>query len=42
VLESTEDVVTVEGELHAGDKVCALCSGKFMAVKQGHPAFHRW
>lgn len=42
VLESTDDVVTVEGELLAGDKVCDRCTGKFMAVKEGHPAYHRW
>lgn len=42
VLESTEDTVTVEGELYAGDKLCDRCTGKFMAVKEGHPAYHRW
>lgn len=42
VLESTDDVVTVEGELYAGDKVCDRCVGRFMAVKEGHPAYHRW
>ena len=42
VLESTDDVVTVEGELYAGDKICDRCTGKFMAVKEGHPAYHRW
>lgn len=42
VLESTGDVVTVEGELYAGDKLCDRCTGKFMAVKEGHPAYHRW
>lgn len=42
VLESTDDVVTVEGELMAGDKICDRCEGKFMAVKPGHPAYHRW
>lgn len=42
VVESTEDVATIEGELTAGDKVCDRCTGKFMAVKEGHPAYHRW
>jgi acyl-coenzyme A thioesterase PaaI-like protein len=42
VVESTEDVVTVEGELYAGDKLCDRCKGRFMAVKEGHPAYHRW
>jgi len=36
------DVVTVESELYAGDKVCDLCTGRFVAVKPGHPAYHRW
>lgn len=36
------DIVTVEGELYAGDKLCDTCIGKFVAVKPGHPAYHRW
>ena len=42
VVESTEDRATVEAELIANDKVCATCRGLFVAVKEGHPAFHRW
>lgn len=42
VVEAVGDVVTVEGELIAGGKVCDRCTGKFMAVKEGHPAYHRW
>ena len=42
VVESTEDRATVEAELIAGDKVCATCRGLFVAVKEGHPAYHRW
>ena len=43
VVESTDDRATVEGTLfsHAG-KACASCRGTFVAVKEGHPAFHRW
>ncbi|PYI47458.1 MAG: PaaI family thioesterase, partial [Verrucomicrobia bacterium] len=26
----------------AGGKVCAICRGIFVAVKEGHPAYHRW
>ena len=33
---------TVEGTLKVGDKICATCSGVFVAVKEGHPAYHRW
>lgn len=42
VLESTEDRAIVEAELIAHDKVCATCRGTFVAVKPGHPAYHRW
>ena len=42
VTESKEDRATVEGTLTAGGKVCATCVGIFVAVKEGHPAFHRW
>ena len=35
-------IVTVEGTLKVGDKICATCSGVFVAVKEGHPAYHRW
>lgn len=34
--------VTVEAELRAGEKVTATCRGVFVAVKPGHPAYHRW
>jgi acyl-coenzyme A thioesterase PaaI-like protein len=36
------DRATIEGALRSGDKVCATCRGTFVAVKEGHPAFHRW
>ena len=42
VIDSTNDRATVEGTLTAGGKVCATCRGVFVAVKEGHPAFHRW
>jgi len=42
VTESTGDRATVEAELIANDKVCATCRGLFVAVKEGHPAYHRW
>lgn len=32
----------IEGELISDNKICATCTGVFVAVKQGHPAFHRW
>jgi acyl-coenzyme A thioesterase PaaI-like protein len=42
VVESTDDRAVVEAELVAHGKVCATCRGKFVAVKPGHPAYHRW
>ena len=36
------DSVQVESQLIAGGKVTAKCSGRFVAVKPGHPAYHRW
>lgn len=42
VVESSEDRATVEAELIVDDKVCDTCRGTFVAVKEGHPAYHRW
>ncbi|MCI0572951.1 MAG: PaaI family thioesterase [Myxococcaceae bacterium] len=41
-VEVSGDRVTVEGTLEAGGKVTATCRGTFVAVKPGHPAYHRW
>jgi uncharacterized protein (TIGR00369 family) len=42
VVESSADRATVEASLEAGGKLTATCRGVFVAVKEGHPAFHRW
>lgn len=42
VVESSDELATVEGELIARHKVTATCRGTFVAVKPGHPAYHRW
>jgi acyl-coenzyme A thioesterase PaaI-like protein len=42
VVESTADRAIVEATLAAGGRVCATCRGTFVAVKEGHPAYHRW
>lgn len=42
VVDSKPDRATVEATLTAGGKVCATCRGTFVAVKPGHPAYHRW
>ena len=39
---SGDDRATVEATLSASGKVTATCRGEFIAVKEGHPAFHRW
>ncbi|GMV13206.1 MAG: PaaI family thioesterase [Polyangiaceae bacterium] len=36
------DKAVVEARLEAGGKVTATCRGVFVAVKEGHPAYHRW
>ena len=41
-LEISDDRAVIEGTLSAGGKVCATCRGTFVAVKEGHPAYHRW
>ena len=42
VVELDGDRAKIEMELSAEGKVCAVGSGLFVAVKEGHPAYHRW
>jgi len=42
VVESTSDKAIIEAELSANEKVCATLRGTFVAVKENHPAYHRW
>jgi len=42
VIEVKGDRAIVEASLEAGGKVGATCRGTFVAVKPGHPAYHRW
>ena len=42
VVGSSEDRATVEVELEAGGKTTSTCRGVFVAVREGHPAYHRW
>lgn len=42
VLESSADRALVEATLEANGKITATCRGNFVAVKEGHPAYHRW
>ena len=42
VVEVDGDRVTSEGELVTGGQVCATVRAVFVAVKPGHPGYHRW
>ncbi|HEY1253112.1 MAG TPA: PaaI family thioesterase [Thermoanaerobaculia bacterium] len=42
VIESEGDRAVVDATLEANGKVTATCRGTFVAVKPGHPAYHRW
>jgi acyl-coenzyme A thioesterase PaaI-like protein len=42
VVESGADRATVEATLSTDGVVTATCRGVFVAVKPGHPAYHRW
>ncbi len=42
VMEATADRAVVEATLSSGGIVCATGRGTFVAVKPGHPAYHRW
>ena len=42
VSELSDPKCVVDAELIAGGKVCATCRGVFVAVTEGHPAWHRW
>ncbi|MDE3112685.1 MAG: PaaI family thioesterase [Chloroflexota bacterium] len=42
VVDLGEDRATVEATIDAGGRTCATARGTFVAVKEGHPAYHRW
>ena len=42
VVESTDDRAVVDATIEANGKVTATCRGTFIAVPEGHPAYHRW
>ena len=41
-VEIRDDRAVIEATLTAAGKVTATCRGTFVAVKEGHPAYHRW
>ena len=42
VVSSRRSRVETEATLSSGGEVTARCRGTFIAVKPGHPAYHRW
>ena len=42
VVSASDDRATIEATMTAGGKVTAIGTGTFIAVKPGHPAYHRW
>lgn len=42
VVELKADRAVIEAVLKGNGKACATCRGTFVAVKPGHPAYHRW
>ena len=42
VVEENDDRAIVEGRLEADGAVCVTSRGTFVAVRPGHPAYHRW
>ncbi len=41
VVESQDESAVVEASLEAAGRTTAYCRGTFVAVREGHPAFHR-
>lgn len=42
VVDSSDRKAIIEASLEASGHVTATCRGTFVAVKEGHPAYHRW
>jgi len=42
VVESKGARATVEATLESAGQTTATCRGVFVAVPEGHPAYHRW
>ena len=42
VVESSRKSATIEATLESDGVVTATCRGVFVAVVEGHPAYHRW
>lgn len=42
IVSATDDRASIEAVMTAAGKVTAIGTGMFIAVKPGHPAYHRW
>lgn len=42
VVQAQDNRAVIAGTLVSHGKPCATCLGTFVAVKPGHPAYHRW
>ena len=42
IIDIEQNKAKVEATMHCEEKLYATCSGLFVAVKEGHPAYHRW
>lgn len=42
IVESSARKAIVDAELLSGGQPTATCRGTFVAVREGHPAYHRW
>lgn len=42
VVDCSDDRAEIESTLTVGEEDCAVFRGTFVAVKPGHPAYHRW
>ena len=40
--EIKTDRAIITASLFSDELLCASCEGMFVAVKEGHPAYHRW
>lgn len=42
IVEVKGNRATTAGHIVANDRITASCEGHFVAVNEGHPAYHRW
>lgn len=42
LVELSGKKAVIKGVLISDGKICAVCTGTFVSVEPGHPAYHRW